>query len=50
MLAIGEVPMDFGLHSLRIGGATVVFAAGATPIIKNYGQMVFFFGWGRAWE
>ena len=33
MLAIGEVPKQFGLHSLRIGGATALFAAGATPIV-----------------
>ena len=33
MLAIGEEPKRFGLHSLRIGGATALFAAGATPIV-----------------
>ena len=33
MLVIGEVPSEFGLHSLRIGGATALFAAGATPIV-----------------
>ena len=33
MLAIGEEPKQFGLHSLRIGGATALFAAGATPIV-----------------
>jgi hypothetical protein len=33
MLAIGEAPSEFGLHSLRIGGATALFAAGATPIV-----------------
>ena len=29
MLAIGEDPAQFGTHSLRIGGATALFAAGA---------------------
>ena len=33
MMTIGEDPREFGLHSLRIGGATALFAAGATPIV-----------------
>jgi len=32
MLSIGEDPVQFGLHSYRIGGATALFAAGATPL------------------
>ena len=32
MLGIGEDPAQFGLHSYRIGGATALFAAGATPL------------------
>lgn len=39
MLAIGENPDQFGAHSLRIGGATALFAAGADPIhIKTMGR------------
>ena len=37
--AIGEDPTLFGAHSLRIGGATALFAAGADPIhIKTMGR------------
>ena len=32
MASIGEAPSQFGLHSYRIGGATALFAAGATPL------------------
>ena len=32
MSCIGEKPEQFGLHSFRIGGATALFAAGATPL------------------
>ena len=32
MASIGENPNQFGLHSYRIGGATALFAAGATPL------------------
>ena len=32
MASIGEAPGQFGLHSYRIGGATALFAAGATPL------------------
>ena len=39
MVAIGEEPAEFGAHSLRIGGATALFAAGADPIhIKTMGR------------
>ena len=39
MLALGEEPRQFGLHSLRIGGATALFAAGATPmVIRTMGR------------
>ena len=39
MLAVGEEPKHFGLHSLRIGGATALFAAGATPtVIRTMGR------------
>ena len=38
-VAAGENPEDFGAHSLRIGGATALFAAGADPIhIKTMGR------------
>ena len=38
-LAIGEDPLLFGAHSLRIGGATALFAAGAEPIhIRTMGR------------
>ena len=34
MLAhVGEDPTEFGLHSLRIGGATALFQAGADPLV-----------------
>jgi hypothetical protein len=33
MQCIGQDPSDFGTHSLRIGGATALFAAGATPVV-----------------
>ena len=37
--AIGEDPLLFGAHSLRIGGATALFAAGADPIhIRTMGR------------
>ena len=37
--AIGEDPTQFGAHSLRIGGATALFAAGADPIhIRTMGR------------
>ena len=37
--AIGEEPLLFGAHSLRIGGATALFAAGADPIhIRTMGR------------
>ena len=39
MTAIGEDALEFGAHSLRIGGATALFAAGADPIhIKTMGR------------
>ena len=39
MLSVGEEPKHFGLHSLRIGGATALFAAGATPtVIRTMGR------------
>ena len=39
MEAVGENPDDFGTHSLRIGGATALFAAGATPtVIRTMGR------------
>jgi hypothetical protein len=39
MARIGENPDDFGTHSLRIGGATSLFAAGATPtVIRTMGR------------
>lgn len=37
--AAGEDPLEFGAHSLRIGGATALFAAGADPIhIRTMGR------------
>ena len=33
MSTVGQEPAQFGLHSLRIGGATALFAAGADPIV-----------------
>ena len=39
MRAVGEDPDEFGAHSLRIGGATALYAAGADPIhIKPMGR------------
>jgi len=39
VFAIGEDPAEFGAHSLRIGGATALFAAGADPIhIRTMGR------------
>ena len=39
MAAIGENPAHFGTHSLRIGGATSLFAAGADPtVIRTMGR------------
>jgi hypothetical protein len=39
MLAIGEDPSEFGTHSLRIGGATALFAAGASEtVIRTMGR------------
>ena len=39
MRAVGEDPLQFGAHSLRIGGATALFAAGADPIhIRTMGR------------
>ena len=39
MRAVGEDPDQFGAHSLRIGGATALYAAGADPIhIKTMGR------------
>ena len=39
MQAAGEDPLEFGTHSLRIGGATALFAAGADPIhIRTMGR------------
>ena len=39
MSAIGENALEFGAHSLRIGGATALFAAGADPIhIRTMGR------------
>lgn len=39
VVSIGEDPTQFGAHSLRIGGATALFAAGAEPhIIRTMGR------------
>ena len=39
MAAVGEPPEEYGAHSLRIGGATALFAAGADPIhIRTMGR------------
>lgn len=39
MSAVGEDPSEFGTHSLRIGGATALFAGGATPtVIRTMGR------------
>ena len=38
-IAIGEDPLHFGAHSLRIGGATALFASGAGPLhIRTMGR------------
>ena len=39
MAAVGENPDQFGSHSMRIGGATALFAAGADPtVIRTMGR------------
>ena len=39
MAAVHENPQHFGTHSLRIGGATALFAAGADPtVIRTMGR------------
>ena len=39
MQRVGEDPMQFGTHSLRMGGATALYAAGATPMaIRTMGR------------
>ena len=39
MGSIGENPTQFGTHSLRIGGATALFAAGADEtVIRTMGR------------
>ena len=39
MSAVGEPALEFGAHSLRIGGATALFAAGADPMhIRTMGR------------
>jgi hypothetical protein len=39
MATIGEDHQEFGTHSLRIGGATALFAAGASPeVIRTMGR------------
>ena len=39
MAAVHENPFHFGTHSLRIGGATALFAAGADPtVIRTMGR------------
>ena len=39
MRLVGEDPEEFGTHSLRIGGATALFAAGTTPtVIRTMGR------------
>ena len=39
MIVVGENPTHFGTHSLRIGGATALFAAGADPtVIRTMGR------------
>ena len=39
MAAVGENPCEFGTHSLRIGGATALFAMGADPtVIRTMGR------------
>ena len=37
--SVGQDPAHFGAHSLRIGGATALFAAGADPtVIRTMGR------------
>ena len=39
MLSVGESPEQFGAHSLRIGGATALFADGAgEQVIRTMGR------------
>jgi hypothetical protein len=39
MTSVGLDSSQFGLHSYRIGGATALFAAGATPmVIRTMGR------------
>ena len=39
MAAIGEDPTQFGTHSMRIGGATALFTAGANEtVIRTMGR------------
>ena len=39
MASVGENPDEFGTHSLRIGGATALFAMGADPtVIRTMGR------------
>ena len=39
MAAVGENPDHFGTHSLRIGGATALFAGGASEtVIRTMGR------------
>ena len=39
MVAVGENPDEFATHSLRIGGATALFAAGANEtVIRTMGR------------
>ena len=39
MRAVGEEPSQFGAHSIRIGGATALFQAGADPcVIRTMGR------------
>ena len=39
MASVGEVPTEYGAHSMRIGGATAALAAGVDPsIIKVMGR------------
>ena len=39
MQSIGETPEHYGTHSLRIGGATALYAAGASEtIIRTMGR------------
>ena len=39
MRSVGLNPEEFGTHSMRIGGATALFAAGADPtVIRTMGR------------